>query len=59
MFYVFEAHGTPEEGDLATIYGNSSEEKPVDVADGSVFVETDTQKVYMLDKDGPQWREMA
>ena len=57
MFYVFEAHGSPNEGDLVTIYGASTEAKPTDVADGSVFVETNTKKIYMWDDKNAQWRE--
>ena len=45
---------------ICTIYGNSSEDKPVnDISDGSVFVETNTLKVYMFDEANAQWRELG
>lgn len=45
---------------ICTIYGNSSETKPVnDISDGSVFVETNTLKVYMFDEANTQWRELG
>ena len=47
------------ETQLATIYGNSNDSKPTEgFVDGSVFIETDTHKVYMWDAAGQTWREM-
>lgn len=44
---------------IVTIYGSSSESKPIDgISDGSVFIETDTQKIYMFDEANSQWREL-
>lgn len=44
---------------LVTFYGSSSHSKPTDatIANGSVFIETDTQKVYMFDETNKTWRE--
>lgn len=44
---------------LVTFYGSSSNDKPTDetIANGSVFIETDTQKVYMFDETNKTWRE--
>ena len=45
------------------IYGLSTDEKPIDtfknrfIANGSVFVEMDTAKVYFYDEDTDQWIE--
>lgn len=56
MKFVQEA-GTIEH--IVTIYGNSQEQKPTtDIADGSVFVETDTHDVYMFDEAAQTWRKM-
>lgn len=44
-------------GELITEYGPSTAPKPVTCADGSVFIETDTQKVYMFDETNKTWRE--
>ena len=42
---------------IVTIYGNSGDEKPVaGISDGSVFVETDTQKVFLFDETNKTWR---
>lgn len=44
---------------IVTIYGSSTEEKPIlHISNGSLFVETDTQKIYMLDKPNKEWREI-
>ena len=61
MTFILESTGEmffelPYAGAPVTVYGASSEEKPIDVADGSVFIETDSQKTYMRDKKNAQWR---
>lgn len=38
-----------------TIYGNSSEDKPLNFADGTIFIETDTQDIYMFNEDSSTW----
>ena len=44
---------------IVTIYGNSEETKPTSgISDGSVFIETDTQYVYMYDEANTTWRKM-
>lgn len=44
---------------LVTIYGSSSDTKPSKgIADGSVFIETDTHDVYMYDETATIWRKM-
>ena len=57
------AHQVKEYGSVAnivTIYGSSSEAKPTEgIAGGSVFVETDTQKIYLFDEDSATWGELA
>ena len=43
---------------IVTIYGSSEEDKPTSgISDGSVFIETDTKKVYMYDETNATWRE--
>lgn len=45
---------------LVTIYGNSSDNKPTDeMANGSVFIETDTLYIYMYDEENSTWRQLA
>lgn len=45
------------------LYGTSSDVKPMDMIDdrpvtnGSVFVEMDTKKVFIFDKEANRWRE--
>ena len=56
MRFVQEA-GTTEH--VFTIYGSSQEQKPTTgIADGSVFIETDTHDVYMYDEAAETWRKM-
>ena len=39
------------------LYGRSTDTKPSDVADGSVFLEMDTARVFMFDAEASVWRE--
>jgi len=39
------------------LYGRHDDEKPTDVADGSIFLEMDTAKVFMFDAVNVEWRE--
>lgn len=43
---------------IVTIYGESNETKPLNYADGSVFIETDTHDMYMFDKANEIWRKI-
>lgn len=40
-----------------TIWGSSNETKPTKYANGSVWIDTDTQKVYIYDAKNSVWRE--
>ena len=44
---------------MQTFYGNSEEDKPTtaDIADGSIFIETDTHAIYMYDATAEEWKE--
>lgn len=37
------------------MYGKSTDEKPVDVANASTFYEMDTKILYMFDAEGGVW----
>lgn len=39
--------------------GRSSETKPTDCIDGSLFLETDTGKVYVFDEVGESWTKLG
>ena len=39
------------------LYGLSSDKKPTNVNNASVFYEMDTQKVFMFDETNKQWIE--
>lgn len=42
---------------LVTIYGSSNDDKPTDnVANGSIFIATDTNAIYMFDEENTTWR---
>ena len=38
-----------------TYYGLSTDTKPLDVANGSAFIEMDTSKLYFFDAENPIW----
>lgn len=41
-----------------TLLGLSTDSKPTtNIANGSVFIEMDTSKIYFFDADGAQWIE--
>ena len=45
--------------DNAEYRGLSSDRKPTDyVGNGSVFIEMDTGKVFLYDKENNEWREI-
>ena len=45
--------------DSTTYYGLSTDTKPTaGVANGAVFVEMNTGKVYFFDEEGAQWLEV-
>lgn len=41
----------------AEIHGKSTDEKPLNYANASVFYEMDTQKVFMFDAEDKVWIE--
>lgn len=41
------------------IYGASTDEKPTEYRDGSIFIETDTHKIFMFDEKNSTWREIV
>ena len=58
MYIVEESSSS--KGMLVTIYGNSNDNKPTDnIANGSVFIETDTLYIYMYDATNTTWRQLA
>lgn len=38
--------------------GKSTDTKPLDVPNGSTFLEMDTSKVFAFDEEGSQWLEL-
>lgn len=45
-------------GSAVVAAGLSTDSKPTDgIANGSMFVEMDTGKIYLFDADGETWRE--
>ena len=60
---VLEAIGPsrePEslEGVRAVISGGSSETKPINVLEGSLFIESDTGKIFIFNQNGQTWTEL-
>lgn len=43
--------------DPKEVYGLSTDVKPTNVPNGSIFVEMDTSKLYTFDADGNRWNE--
>lgn len=42
---------------ISTFYGLSTETKPGNAKNGSIFIEIDTGKAYMFSADNSQWYE--
>lgn len=42
---------------VVELYGLSTDEKPVDVGNASIFYEMDTHKIFMFDKENGIWIE--
>ena len=38
-----------------TVFGLSTDAKPVDVLNGSMFIESDTSSIYFFDQEGAAW----
>lgn len=38
--------------------GLSTDTKPTTAENGSVFIEIDTQKIFIFDKENEQWKEV-
>lgn len=62
MFTLVDYEGPVREPDSldnyrVKIYGRSSDTKPTNVADGSVFLEMDTTDIYLFDAVASQWRK--
>jgi hypothetical protein len=65
MITIFRKNQTSTTGNDREIElrGISTDEKPAtidgkDIANGTVFIEIDTGKLYMFDKENEQWKEM-
>ena len=43
--------------EVKEIYGLSTDTKPTDVPNGSLFVEMDTSKLYLFDEGSGTWQE--
>lgn len=54
---ILDANLSPM-GSAVVVAGLSTDAKPTDgIANGSMFVEMDTGKIYLFDADGATWRE--
>lgn len=54
---ILDANLSPM-GSAVVVAGLSTDSKPTDgIANGSMFVEMDTGKIYLYDADGATWRE--
>lgn len=65
MITIFRKNQTSTTGNDREIElrGISTDAKPTtidgkDIANGTVFIEIDTGKLYMFDKENEQWKEM-
>lgn len=44
--------------EVCELYGLSGDTKPIDVKNGSVFMEMDTGKVSIFDEENKKWYEL-
>lgn len=54
MVTMVSAYDEPKE-----FYGLSTDTKPTDVPNGSIFVEMDTSKLYVFNEESMVWTEWA
>lgn len=53
---MITTHKTPGTR-VCEVYGLSTDVKPTDVGNASIFYEMDTKKIYMFDEANKQWLE--
>lgn len=50
---------TTEKADhYVEFHGLSTDEKPLDIANGCLFIEMDTAKVFLFDEENKRWIEI-
>ena len=54
---ISDMRGYLEENQPHDLYGLSTDTKPTDVPNGSVFVEMDTSTIYGFDEENTTWEE--
>ena len=54
---ISDMRGYLEENQPHDLYGLSTDTKPTDVPNGSVFVEMDTSTIYVFDEENTTWEE--
>ena len=42
---------------MTTLFGLSTDEKPVDCKNADIFYEMDTKYIYLFDEENKQWRK--
>lgn len=60
MITVFNKNDVSTQGNEREIElrGLSTDEKPTDSPNGTVFIEIDTGKIYMYDLENEEWKEI-
>lgn len=48
---------TPQNNSTEVFFGLSTDTKPTDVTNGSLFVEMDTARLFLFDEDTNSWLE--
>lgn len=56
---ISDMRGYLEEEQPHDLYGLSSDTKPTDVPNGSVFVEMDTTTIFVFDAENTYWRQWS
>lgn len=59
MITIIKKESTTQEGNILEIRGLSTDTKPTEnISNGSLFIEINTGKLFLYDKQNEQWKEI-
>ena len=58
MITIYRKEGAVKDKQEIELRGLSTDEKPTNVENGTIFIEIDTGKIYMFDVVSKTWKEL-
>ena len=58
MITIYRKEGAVKDKQEIELRGLSTDEKPINVENGTIFIEIDTGKIYMFDVVSKTWKEL-